>query len=105
MYSRSCRLLFCLVVAAIAASQSGCGASSSDGARAASAAPATVEPPPSPPPSQQHLPDNKVLEPDEQTLRHVRAALAQELPQFNTAQTIDGRRFGLHGDGIADETA
>jgi len=106
MHQRGCRFLLCMVVvAAIATSQSGCGSGSSSGERSAASAPAsTEEPPPSASAGQQpQLPDG-VLAPDEQTLQHVHAALAEELPPLSTAETVDARSVGLIGDGTTDET-
>jgi hypothetical protein len=106
MYRRGGRILFCVVLAAIAASQSGCGASASGEGRAVAPAATGVQPTPSAPQaSEPTLPDSGVLAPDEQTLQHVRTALAEELPQVNTAETVDARGSGLIGDGITDETA
>lgn len=87
--------------------QSGCGASSggSDPVATAAVPPTPVQPAPSAPSNQQPPLDNGVLAPDEQTLQHVRAALAEELPPFSTAETVDAREVGLIGDGIRDETA
>ena len=107
MRGRGSRFLCWVSLAAIAASHTGCGTSSGGGERDANAVvqPTPVQPPPSAPSIEQPPLDDRVLPPDEQTLQHVRAALAEELPPFSTAETVDARNVGLIGDGIADETA
>jgi hypothetical protein len=104
MRGRGSRFLCWMSLAAVAAFQTGCGASSGNSERPT----AVVQPTPAQPPpsnsSQQPPLDYGVLAPDEQTLEHVRAALAEELPPFGTAETIDARNVGLVGGGISDDT-
>lgn len=106
MRGRGSRFLWWVSLAAIAVSQTGCGSGSGGSGPAATAAvqPTPVKPPPDAPSGQPPL-DDGVLAPDEPTLQHVRAALAEELPPFSTAETIDARNVGLIGDGMTDETA
>jgi hypothetical protein len=107
MRGRSWNFVCWISLAAIAASQTGCGSRSNGSEHDPTAVvqPAQTHPPPEAPPAQQPPLDSGVLAPDEQTLRHVRAALAEEPSPFSTAETVDARKVGLIGDGIADETA
>lgn len=105
MRGRGWILFFWIGWTAIAASQTGCGSGSGGAEPAASAVVQPTREAPSAPSAQQPPLDPGVLAPDEQTLQHVRAALAEEPSAFSTAETLDARNVGLIGDGIADETA
>jgi hypothetical protein len=105
MHTLGCRWSFRVVVVTVAAALSACAGSSGEGERAADDAPAAVQGPASALANPAPARDNKVVAPDEQTLQHVRAALAEELPQFSTAETVDASSAQLGGDGITDDTA
>lgn len=104
MYKRCSRILSGVVMLTIATLQSGCGDQSASEERVAAPPPGVVSPAPGAPVAEGPSPD-VVAAPDEKTLQHVRAALSEEFPQFDTAVTVGASSVGLIGDGVTDETA